>query len=265
MELVDVKGIVIKDFGYIDHRYITEFRNENTHHLYLYLYKDHNSLYESYNNSVVICNDNFAEISLPKHYIPISFIHDYIIVENRNWNIKRKSFRYQDKAINIINYSGELILKNNIEGNITTIDFNSYEIVNKYLIKFTVIMNERGNKESVTYDLRQKKIIDPFNVISRIANERPSTNQQCYVATMVYGDINHPKVNLLRLFRDQMLVNYGLGRRFISFYYKYSQDWVEKLKDKRMINAVIKTILDMVVSFILLFLSDENENKEKHV
>ena len=53
----------------------------------------------------------------------------------------------------------------------------------------------------------------------------------CYIATMVYEDINHPKVELLRQFRDDVLNKYFLGRNFIKYYYKYSPRVVEKLKN----------------------------------
>lgn len=61
---------------------------------------------------------------------------------------------------------------------------------------------------------------------------------------MAYKDVNHPKVQLFRLFRDNTLMNYRIGRGFISFYYKYSKSWVAILKDKMIINFLIKKVLD---------------------
>lgn len=37
----------------------------------------------------------------------------------------------------------------------------------------------------------------------------------CYIATMAYGDYNHPQVVHLRNFRDNRLANYYIGREFI--------------------------------------------------
>lgn len=41
----------------------------------------------------------------------------------------------------------------------------------------------------------------------------------CFVATAAYGDPGHPDVVALRAFRDNHLVRYAVGRRFIRFYW----------------------------------------------
>ena len=71
-----------------------------------------------------------------------------------------------------------------------------------------------------------------------------------YIATMVYEDINHPKVELLRQFRDDVLNKYFLGRNFIKYYYKYSPRVVEKLKNCKKINYSIKWFLDIFIKII---------------
>lgn len=69
----------------------------------------------------------------------------------------------------------------------------------------------------------------------------------CYIATMVYGDYNHPQVIALRGFRDNTLQNSALGRAFIRFYYKNSPSWVEKMQGKQAINTIIKSLLDKFI------------------
>ena len=49
-------------------------------------------------------------------------------------------------------------------------------------------------------------------------------------------------------FRDKVLRNSALGRLFIRFYYRYSPTWVEHLKDKKRINALIRSILDKFIN-----------------
>ena len=41
----------------------------------------------------------------------------------------------------------------------------------------------------------------------------------CFVATAVYGDINAPEVQVLRDFRDHVLMENGLGRKVVNLYY----------------------------------------------
>lgn len=72
----------------------------------------------------------------------------------------------------------------------------------------------------------------------------------CYIATMCYGDYNHPQVMVLRDFRDSVLLQHFWGQAFVRFYYCNSPNWVELLKDKKIINIVIRKILDQ---FIILY------------
>lgn len=76
-----------------------------------------------------------------------------------------------------------------------------------------------------------------------------SSSGGCYIATMVYGDYDHPQVMVLRDFRDTVLQHHVLGRAFIKFYYRYSPTWVEKLKDKKGVNLVIRKILDKFIKW----------------
>lgn len=75
-----------------------------------------------------------------------------------------------------------------------------------------------------------------------------SSSDGCYIATMVYGDYDHPQVMVLRDFRDSYLKERNWGKRFIKFYYKHSPNWVEKLKNHKLVNRTIKAILDIFVS-----------------
>ena len=91
--------------------------------------------------------------------------------------------------------------------------------------------------------------------LAKFPNGRHKTEAErkasaCYVATMVYGDYNHPQVVALRSFRDDTLQHSALGRAFIRFYYRNSPTWVEKMRGKKTINSIIRTILD---KFIILY------------
>lgn len=74
-----------------------------------------------------------------------------------------------------------------------------------------------------------------------------SSSGGCYVATMVYGDYEHPQVLVLREFRDNFLAQFLLGRSFIRFYYKFSPGWVKSLEHNKMINKSIKKALNAFI------------------
>jgi hypothetical protein len=72
----------------------------------------------------------------------------------------------------------------------------------------------------------------------------------CYIATMAYGDYDHPQVMILRQFRDEVLDNSDVGKWFIKTYYYYSPKLVEKLKSKRRINTIIRKTLNQFIKLI---------------
>lgn len=72
----------------------------------------------------------------------------------------------------------------------------------------------------------------------------------CYIATMAYGDYDHPQVLELRRFRDDVLLKSKLGTHFVEFYYWISPKMVEIFKDKKNINSAIRRILNLIVKII---------------
>jgi len=77
-----------------------------------------------------------------------------------------------------------------------------------------------------------------------------SSGGGCYIATMAYGDYDHPQVMELRKFRDDFLSKTIIGRSFIKFYYKHSPSLVEKLKNKQTTNLLIRKGLDLFIKAI---------------
>jgi hypothetical protein len=72
----------------------------------------------------------------------------------------------------------------------------------------------------------------------------------CYIATMAYGDYNHPQVMILRQFRDEVLIKSLFGKRVIKTYYDYSPKLVEKLKNQRIVNIIIRKALNQFIKLI---------------
>lgn len=72
----------------------------------------------------------------------------------------------------------------------------------------------------------------------------------CYIATMAYGDYDHPQVLELRRFRDDVLAQSVVGRLFIQTYYYVSPKLVELLKGHRAINSFIRNILNQFIKII---------------
>lgn len=72
----------------------------------------------------------------------------------------------------------------------------------------------------------------------------------CFVATAIYQDRNHPSVILLRDWRDSVLVNTLIGMFFIRIYYKIGPYLSKIVKKHIALQKVLKNILDEFVSYI---------------
>lgn len=79
---------------------------------------------------------------------------------------------------------------------------------------------------------------------------RSSGSGGCYIATMAYGDYDHPQVLVLRNYRDNVLERTNSGRLFIRFYYIVSPRLVKVLKNKKAINSLIRKILNNIINKI---------------
>ena len=75
----------------------------------------------------------------------------------------------------------------------------------------------------------------------------------CYVATMAYGDYDHPKVKVLRNFRDGFLNNYKWGRSFISWYYRNSPGFTRFYANNRFVHFYLRQFLNVFVFLIKPF------------
>lgn len=102
----------------------------------------------------------------------------------------------------------------------------------------------------MTSQCRNNNNNNTLSSINRQLQPKPSSSGGCYIATMAYGDYDHPQVLVLRQFRDSYLSQRNWGKKFISFYYANSPRWVETLKDHKRINTLIRRLLD---SFVYLW------------
>lgn len=78
------------------------------------------------------------------------------------------------------------------------------------------------------------------------SSQKASKKEGCYIATMTYGDYNHPNVIIFRNFRDLKLRKNKIGVFFIKQYYNYSPKLVKILQNKKLINKFIKKNLDIL-------------------
>jgi len=100
---------------------------------------------------------------------------------------------------------------------------------------------------------------NPFTGSATIVT-RPSANTGgggggggggCFIATAAYGSYLHPKVMVLRNFRDHYLLTNEPGRLFVSFYYKYSPAIADLVRQNDTARFLVRVMLAP-----LIFLAD---------
>ena len=123
--------------------------------------------------------------------------------------------------------------------------------VNEYksLVDFAMTKLNYSRKNKVQY-VCYWKAASKSSPTTSSTGSGSSGSGNCYIATMAYGDYDHPQVMILRQFRDDVLANSSLGKWFIKTYYHYSPKLVAKLKNKKTINSIIRKSLDQLIKLI---------------
>ena len=93
----------------------------------------------------------------------------------------------------------------------------------------------------------RERFVTNKTTLDRLYSQSNKSSKGCYIATMVYGDYDDPNVQVLRSFRDEKLSKSFYGRKFIHYYYKYSPKLVNRLKDFKTINSIIRMILNRFI------------------
>jgi len=70
----------------------------------------------------------------------------------------------------------------------------------------------------------------------------------CFIATAAHGSKWHPRVSLLRGFRDRQLLTNPAGRRFVDWYYRHSPPVAEYIAKHTWLQAIVRAgLLPLVV------------------
>lgn len=182
--------------------------------------------------------------------------HDYISEKKRFQNtLKHFSFNIEQKRI----FSEKLKFANTQYLYIAEQEY-------KYLSLYSYLYRQNKPIKISTVDLIKKKLDDEnlaglssevaFTKFPQILEELEKSlskihqGKNCYIATAVYNDNDHPNVQYLRTLRDNILSNYILGKYFIKLYYTFSPKIAAKLSKFKFFSIIVKMMLDAIIKVI---------------
>lgn len=133
--------------------------------------------------------------------------------------------------------------------------YNLTQILSSFHMNSNLRKQFQNNQEILTKLKNQlyNATTSPMERVGRSIGEKTAkatSGGGCYIATMAYGDYDHPQVMILRQFRDEVLDSTAFGRWFIKTYYHHSPKLVEKLKNKKKLNAIFRKILNQFIKLI---------------
>ncbi len=74
-----------------------------------------------------------------------------------------------------------------------------------------------------------------------------SSSKSCFIATAAYGSYLHPKVQVLRDFRDRNLLTNPLGQSFVAWYYRWSPGAARGIADRPLLRLVCRSVLTPLI------------------
>jgi hypothetical protein len=185
--------------------------------------------------------------------------------ENRFWKLSVDYNTYKQKGHVIYRYSipdFALITRYNVIG-IDDEDEDEYLFLSDENYKYKDFYNDIDSRisdispsqldELKKHYLNKNKVnllLEKFATdrlrLQEIKRLETKKKEGCYIATMVYGNYNHPNVIYLRNFRDNILNKNNNGKKFIKIYYKYSPKYVAYVYDKKILNFISKILIKII-------------------
>lgn len=139
--------------------------------------------------------------------------------------------------IDVVNDGQESLNSNNI-------DIFSAKLTQARSLFATMKLMDMSSAVKSRLNINRTTIVSLDNQIKEAVEKRSSG---CYIATMAYGNYEHPQVLILREYRDYKLSRSILGRAFIKSYYAISPYFVVALKNHHRINKLIRYALNIFI------------------
>ena len=92
-----------------------------------------------------------------------------------------------------------------------------------------------------------KDCVAVFNSVSQETDDGSRLYVKCFIATAAYGSYLDPHVQILRDFRDDVLLKYRVGQILVDYYYEYSPPIASKISEHEALKAATRIALTPLV------------------
>lgn len=187
-------------------------------------------------NNVITTIDEIAKACFPK----------LLIMKNKFGKNSEEYIKWCDIVVNVC--MGNIIANFNFIADLVNIS-GTLDDKFKVTVKNTYNTIYNLNSYDMSNSLRNK-LHENVKIIGNWNDKLNPKTSFCYVATLVYGNYEHPNVQVLRKFRDEKLLNSKFGKKFIDIYYYLSPILVKRIKTKYFIQRIIREVLNQIVRII---------------
>lgn len=149
-----------------------------------------------------------------------------------------KHFNDHPKEITVIaSVLWDLMLVYDATPNFLNKQMETAEMLSRFL-RFTPVYNTIIRKAEK--EVRKAKNKQAFLHLLKLCDAQAS---RCFIANEAFGSRIDPTVMLLCQFRDEVLRDHLLGRKFIAFYYRKSPKYAQMLRNHPQLKAFVRALL----------------------
>lgn len=124
-------------------------------------------------------------------------------------------------------------------------------------VEYDDLMSISEVKDTISIaSFKQIELIENRETISNNNSTQPSYSNKpkkdgwCFISTAAYGTSLAPKLDLLRWYRDNVLLKSNIGRESLEFYFRYSPNIANKLRGMHIRKYIIRTIVDFEAELV---------------
>lgn len=110
-------------------------------------------------------------------------------------------------------------------------------------LKALFLIEGKGQKEEGIALLERAHQLNPRDITIEDNLNKAKQSSGCFIATAAYGSPEMWQVRALRAWRDDVLIESTLGRRFVAAYYRLSPPVANWIEDRKVLRGLVRLAL----------------------